>query len=95
MRKNIERGTPIRRNSDIVAIEMDGEYLIMSIEQASYIALRDISARIWRLLEETRSFGSLCEMLLQEYTVDRETCQAEVSDLLRQMADNQLISMEK
>ncbi len=95
MDKHANAETLIRRSQDIVASEIDGEYLIMSIEQGSYISLRDVSARIWVLLEEPRSFGYLCETLLQEYSVDRETCEAEVSDFLHQMAKDQLITMEK
>jgi len=92
---NIDATTMIRRAGDLVASEIDGEYLIMSIERGSYISIRDVSARIWELLQEPRSLGSLHETLLDEYVVDEETCKAEVSALLRHMAGCRIISLEQ
>ncbi|MBI5558240.1 MAG: PqqD family protein [Deltaproteobacteria bacterium] len=94
MDHKLEARTLIRRDQDILATEMDGEYLILSIEQGSYIALRDVSARIWELLESPRPVTFVFETLLGEYAVDRKTCEAEVSAFLRQMAENGLISFE-
>ncbi len=92
MSKRVERETPIRRALDIVATEMDGEYLIMSIEQGSYIALRDVSARIWELLEVPQTPAALVEALLREYTVHRDTCEQEVDDFLGEMAKSNLVT---
>ena len=93
MRNNVERETPISRSLDIVATEMDGEYLIMSIEQGSYIALRDVSARIWELLEKPQTPAALVEALLGEYAVDPDTCEREVNDFLKEMVDCNLITI--
>ena len=93
MIKNVERETPIRRALDIVATEMDGEYLIMSIEQGSYIALRDVSARIWELLEKPQTPAALVEALLGEYEVEPDTCEREVNDFLREMAECNMINV--
>jgi hypothetical protein len=94
MSKAVDRETLIRRADDIVASEMDGEYLIMSIELGSYIALRDVSARIWELLEQPRTLISLVETLLNEYTVDPDICVREVDDFLKEMSESNLITLE-
>jgi hypothetical protein len=94
MNKTAKKGTLIRRAADIVASEMDGEYLIMSIELGSYIALRDVSARIWELLEQPQTLASLLEDLLREYTVDPDICEREVNDFLKEMDESRLITLE-
>lgn len=95
MDHELEANILIRRGHDLLATEMDGEYLVLSIEQGSYIALRDVSARIWELLESPRPVESVFETLLGEYAVDRKTCKTEVTAFLRQMAENGLILFEK
>jgi hypothetical protein len=85
--------TLIRRARGVMASEIDGEYLIMSLEQGSYIALRDVSARIWELLEDPCPVGSLRETLLREYEVDGETCSSELASFLEKMSENRLVEL--
>ena len=94
MNNTIKQGTLIRRASDMIASEIDGEYMIMNIELGSYIVLREVSARIWELLERPATLASLLENLLQEYTVDRDTCEQEIVSFLKEMAENNLIVLE-
>jgi hypothetical protein len=94
MENTVERRALIRRAPDIVASEIDGEYLIMSIERGSYIALRDASARIWEILEQPHTFGSLIDALLGEYAVAPDICKRDVDEFLKEMIETNLITLE-
>lgn len=94
MNNTIKQGTLIRRASDIIASEIEGEYLIMSIDMGNYIALRDVSARIWELLEQPSTVASLLENLLLEYTVEPDTCEQEIYSFLKEMVESNLIIFE-
>jgi len=58
-----------------------------------YFGVNEVGARIWTLLQEPMTFAALVDALLEEYRVDRDQCEEEVEDLLRKMADKDLIEL--
>lgn len=94
MNPEISKDTRIGRAANIVSSRMDDEYLLMSVDLSDYIALRNVSARIWELLEQPRTMADLQTALLAEYTVAQEVCDREVSGFLQQMLENSLLALE-
>jgi hypothetical protein len=94
MNRDVQQGSVIRRATDIVASEMDGEYLVLNIEQGSYLALRNVSARIWELLEQPQTLTALMAVLVKEYDVDPHLCEREVVAFLREMIASRLIAFD-
>lgn len=94
MKISITPTTQIRRAANLLASQMDDEYLVMSIELGSYISLRDVSARIWEILEQPHTMTSLTALLLTEYVVDPDVCQKEVAAFVQQMAEARLLAID-
>lgn len=80
--------TCLVRNPDLVAAEVDGETVMISIEKGEYYGLNAVGSRIWELLEAPSTINDLCDQLLEEFDIDVEQCRAEVltfaSELLEQ-----------
>ena len=72
---------------------MDGETVMMDIENGKYYSLGKTGSVIWDLLEQPRSLNSICEVLSSRFAVSPETCEADVSAFLKQMLDQNLISL--
>ncbi len=89
----VRRETRITRTTDVIASQMDAEYVMASIESGSYFTLRNVSARIWELLEQPRTMAELLDALHQEYAVPPDVCEQEVSGFLRQMSEKGLITL--
>lgn len=74
------------RQSGLVATPMDGETVMMSIENGEYYGLAGAGSRTWDLLAEPQTLDALCRTLAAEHEVDAATCEAEtlrfVGDLL-------------
>lgn len=68
----------IVRNPDLVATEMDGELVMMSIDQGEYYGLNRVAARIWELLDAATTVEQLCQRLTQEFEISPDQCQTEV-----------------
>ena len=64
---------------------------MMSIENGEYYGLDEIGSRIWTLLEEPKKVSELCDILLEEFEVEREQCEEEVLAFLNEMASDDLI----
>ena len=85
----ITDATILTRSPTVLAAEVDGEVVMMSIEQGRYFGLDDIGSDIWKRLEPPCSFSALIDGLVADYAADRATIAADVRALLdRMMADD-------
>lgn len=79
MTSTLEPSTLVMRDPDIIATDMDGEMVMMSIEQGHYYGLGGIGPFLWEQVVTPTSIKQLCQRVLQEYEVDEATCRADVS----------------
>lgn len=78
-------------SEDLVATDLDGEIVMMSIENGQYYGLDDIGSRIWTLLEKPHRVSDLCDILMQEFEVELEQCQQDVLAFLNELAEDSLV----
>jgi hypothetical protein len=81
----------IKRSSDILASEVDGEIVMMSIEHGKYFGLDDVGSEIWKRLENEISFGKLCDDLAKDYDVDLATITRDVSTFIESLIENEIV----
>ena len=67
----------IQRSNKLVSSNMDGETVMMSIENGEYFGLNSVGSRMWELIENPIKVNTLIELLLDEFDVSREQCEAE------------------
>jgi hypothetical protein len=80
------------RDPDLVAVPMDGELVMLSLEQGSYYGLDGIGPRIWELIGHPISLEDLTATLCLEYDIDPDTCRLDVSALLDDMISAGIVS---
>jgi len=83
--------TTIKRNPELVSSDIDGETVMMSIEKGEYFGLDSVGSRIWELIENPIEVNRLIELLLEEFEVDREQCQADTFEFLNLLHDKNLL----
>lgn len=84
----------IHRDKDWLAAQVGGELVMMSATRGNYLALSEVGARIWQLLEQPQKIDSLCETLVAEYDVAPETCRAEVEAFVATLVENNAIKID-
>jgi hypothetical protein len=89
----IAEKTLISRSPSVLAAEVDGEIVMMSIEQGRYFGLDDIGSDIWKRIEPPCSFAALVDALTADYEADRSTIAADVTALLTQMAEQDVVRL--
>jgi hypothetical protein len=77
-KRQISTDTVICQIEEIVASDIDGETVMMSIENGKYYVLDDIGSRIWELIEKPTKVSDLNDSLLERFDVDRETWERDV-----------------
>jgi hypothetical protein len=92
MKMHIGLETTIVAGPEQVSADVGGEAVILSFANGEYYGLNEVGARIWALIEEPRTVGDVCAVLLREYEgVEAERVHAEVLALLAEMADAGLV----
>lgn len=83
----------VTQSEDQVSTELDGETVLMSIEQGNYYGMDKILSRIWALIEKPITVSALCDRLIDEYEVERETCETDVLNVLKDLAKGNLLKI--
>ncbi len=80
--------------NDVLAKEVGGEIVLLSLSTGTYFGLSDVGMRAWQLLAEgNRSVGGLCQGLLAEFEVDIATLERDILALCADLKANGLISI--
>lgn len=61
-----------------VVSEMDGEKVMFSVSEGKYYNLGRAGGLIWDLTASAVTVSAIVDLLLQEYEVDRQTCEEQV-----------------
>ncbi len=85
--------TLISRSQDLLATEVDGETVLMHIEQGRYYGLAKTARAIWTLLETPLRFQELCGALQARYAGDPVAIAVDAERFVAQMADETLVTL--
>jgi hypothetical protein len=82
----LETRTIVCRNPDVLATDIDGEIVLMSVERGSYYGLKKTARDIWELLEAPSAVGDLCEAMQRRYAGPATAIESDVRRFLSEMA---------
>lgn len=85
--------TLITRVEGLLATEVDGETVLMHVEQGQYYGLAKSAHVIWGLLATPLTFDQLCAQLAQRYAGDPEQITADSRRFVEKMAAETLVSL--
>lgn len=84
----------ITREKNQMVTEIEGEVVLLDLATDAFIGLDAIGSSIWNLLEPSVTFSALCQTLMEKYDVPEDVCKADVLSFLKELADNNLITVE-
>jgi hypothetical protein len=89
--KRITLDDTVTQDEGNIVCDMDGDKVMLNIENSKYYNLGDIGGDIWGLMENTVSVRQLVTRLMAEYDVDQTECEIKVISFLEQLYDEKLI----
>jgi hypothetical protein len=89
--KPIDDQTLISRSESLLVAGVHDETVMMDIHSGHYYGLDDIGTDIWKRLESPCRFGHLVDSLAADYDADREAIARDVTNLVAQMASNNVV----
>jgi hypothetical protein len=87
--------TKLKRNPAMVTSNIDGEIVMMSVDNGEYYGLDEIGTRIWNLLENTIAINELVDNLTEEFEVEKEDCTRDTLEFLHDLLSKHLLLVEE
>lgn len=87
-----DRGRRWVRDGTLQAVEMDGEFVMMGVDQGEYYAVKGVAATLWRHLAEPRDLDALCAAVAEEYDVTPAACRGDVAAFLEQLSGKGMVA---
>ncbi|WP_167737471.1 PqqD family protein [Sphingomonas parva] len=84
----------VSRRASLLEAEVDGELVGLHVDRGTCYGFNGTATRIWALIEQPKRVSELQTVLLDEYDVDPETCRAQLMELLGELEQDGLVSVE-
>ena len=85
-----------KAKDNVISTEMDGETVLMDVDRGVYYSFNEVGSLIWtRLGKATESFNELCQAILDEYEVDKATCESDLKVILEKMLETGVIEKQE
>jgi hypothetical protein len=78
-----------------IVSDMNGEKVMLSVENGKYYNLGKQGGRIWELIATPIAIPDLVSALMAEYEVDRETCERDVLKFLSALLREKMIEVSR
>lgn len=89
----ISVNTTISHRKDIDTTDLNGDLVMMDLEEGRYFSLNSVGSRIWQLIEEPIKVNKVIDALLEEYEINRSQCEENVLEFLGKLNDSKIISI--
>jgi hypothetical protein len=76
---------------DHVSCELEGEAVILNLDNSVYYGLNDTAVAIWKLIEKPAYVWEIRDEIAQQFEVELDSCERDVLDLLGQLKDCSLL----
>jgi hypothetical protein len=80
---------------NVLSQELNGEVVLLNMDNESYYSLNSVGSRIWQLLSQKMNIESITQELLKIYKVDESTLCQDVAMLIHELCENELLCNAK
>lgn len=81
----------IQRRTDLLFNKIDGEVIMLSIENGEYYGMDKVGSRIWDLIEKKIKLEDLILILMDDFEVTKEQCYFDTLTFLNELKAKKLI----
>jgi hypothetical protein len=90
----MKKNSSVAVAEDVVSCDLDGEAAILNLKDGVYYGLNPVGARIWKLVQEPVTLEEILKTLLEEYDVEAEQCLQDTVELLEELQDKRLATID-
>lgn len=84
----------LKRNPDLLAVDMDGETVMMDMESGNYFGINEVGSHIWELLESNQSIETIIDDVKRHFEAkEDDNVQDDVLAFLNDMQEQSLVQV--
>ena len=83
--------TTYRRSPDALSADVGDDVVALQAVRGFAYGMEDVTASVWKRLEQPASLDELVAGLTAEYEVEEERCRSEIAGLLAQLVGEGLV----
>jgi Coenzyme PQQ synthesis protein D (PqqD) len=76
-----------------VSCSLGDESAILNMKNTVYYGLDPVGTRVWALLRQPRTIREMCDVIVDEYDVERPRCERDILELLEAMKAEGLVEL--
>ena len=76
----------------VMARQVGDETVILDLATGTYFGLNPVGARLWQMIGEGMTLGRACDVLLEEFEVERAQLDADVKSLVADLLAKGLVN---
>jgi hypothetical protein len=89
----VDLNTIVKRKDSVISAGLEGNAVMMSIENGRYYGLNEIATDIWESLDTPISVSKLVSKLTEKYDVTKEQCEESVIAFLARLSSENIIDI--
>ncbi|MDX1513448.1 MAG: PqqD family protein [Gammaproteobacteria bacterium] len=90
----VEFSHRVRPAPDVLVRELDGEAVLLNLDNENYYGLDQVGARMWALVTTSESVQAAYEYLAKEYDVDADTLRRDLEALINKWLGQGLVTID-
>lgn len=91
---SIDTTTTVAASDHPTTSTVDGELVLLNTRTGMYQGLTGVGPRVWELLQEPTTIQRVVDAITDEYDVADESCEEDVVEFVRTMADERLVEVD-
>lgn len=93
MQQEISFSSRVVASDQVMFRELDGEAVILNLNDDSYYGLDEVGTRLWQLLTTSQSLEDVCKAMLEEYDVPEDTLRRDIEEFVRQLLSRRMVEL--
>ena len=81
-----------QQHPDLIAAQMDGETVMLSVTTGKYFALKGIGHFIWEVISQPTSIDEIVDAVSQRFDVDPAQAQNDCEKFVKDLTENNLVN---
>lgn len=81
------------QNKKVIQSKIGDEVVMLDMDSGFYFGLNSVASIIWGKLEKAMSLQEILNELLEEYNIDRHTCEKDTMEFLDELFEKNIIKL--
>lgn len=91
MALDVARDITLMAVADHASCELGGEAVVLNLDTGTYYGLDPVGTRAWQLLQQPRSLAELRDLIVDEFDVAPERCEADLLSFVASLTAHGLV----